>query len=89
MSRVTFKTGKPHQELAAIWARKRLADAGGRQFSSAGDQDGVLLADSVGMGKTWEAIAAAALILYKKDQPQRNRRHILILCPSNLELIRK
>ena len=84
MSRVTFKTGKPHQERAAIWARQRLADAGGRQFSSAGDQDGVLLADSVGMGKTWEAIAAAALILYKKDQPQRNRRHVLILCPSNL-----
>ena len=84
MSRVTFKTGKPHQERAAIWARQRLADADGRQFSSAGDQDGVLLADSVGMGKTWEAIAAAALILYKKDQPQRNRRHVLILCPSNL-----
>lgn len=84
MSRVTFKTGKPHQELAAIWARQRLADATGRRFSSAGDQDGVLLADSVGMGKTWEAIAAAALILYKKDQPQRNRRHVLILCPSNL-----
>ena len=84
MSRVTFETGKPHQERAAVWARQRLADRGGRQFSVPGDQDGVLLADSVGMGKTWEAIAAAALILYKWDQPQRNRRHVLILCPSNL-----
>lgn len=84
MSRVTFETGKPHQERAAVWARRRLADRGGREFTARGDQDGVLLADSVGMGKTWEAIAAAALILYKWDQPQRNRRHVLILCPSNL-----
>lgn len=84
MSRVTFETGKLHQERAAVWARRRLADRGCREFTVPGDQDGVLLADSVGMGKTWEAIAAAALILYKWDQPQRNRRHVLILCPSNL-----
>ena len=84
MSRVTFATGKPHQERAAVWARRRLADGGGRRFNADNDQDGVLLADSVGMGKTWEAIAAAALILYKWDRPERNRRHVLILCPSNL-----
>lgn len=84
MSRVVFATGKPHQERAAVWARRRLADRGCRCFTAHDDQDGVLLADSVGMGKTWEAIAAAALILYKWNQPERNRRHVLILCPSNL-----
>lgn len=84
MSRVTFETDKQHQERAAVWARQRLADAGGRSFSSRDDQDGVLLADAVGMGKTWEAIAAAALVLYKWDQPQRGKRHVLILCPANL-----
>lgn len=83
MSRVIFRTGKPHQEDAAIWARKRLADRGGRRFSTADDQDGVLFADSVGLGKTWEALSAAALILYKK-KPQAGRRHVLILCPANL-----
>lgn len=85
MSRVIFKTGKPHQEHAAVWARQRLADRGGhsRTFSSSGDQDGVLFADGVGLGKTWEALAAAALILYKAG-PERDRRHVLILCPANL-----
>lgn len=84
MSRVVFKTGKPHQENAAIWARQRLADdTTARRFSTPDDQDGVLFADSVGLGKTWEALAAAALILYKA-KPQRARRHVLILCPANL-----
>lgn len=82
MSRVEFKTGKPYQEAAARWVRRRLADVGGRCFSSPGDQDGVLLADSVGMGKTWEAVGAAALVLYK--QRSRGLRHVLILCPANL-----
>jgi superfamily II DNA or RNA helicase len=84
MSRVIFGTGKAHQERAAVWARQRLADRGSRCFTSDDDQDGVLLADSVGMGKTWEAIAAAALILYKRTRPERGLRHVLILCPSNL-----
>jgi hypothetical protein len=83
MSRVTFKTGKAHQEAAAVWARRRLADREGRCFSSPDDQDGVLFADGVGMGKTWEALAAAALLLYKQG-PRSGRRHVLILCPSNL-----
>ena len=83
MSRIVFKTGKPHQEQAAIWARQRLADKEGRRFSSPDDQDGVLFADSVGLGKTWEALSAAALILYKQ-KPRRDRRHVLILCPANL-----
>jgi superfamily II DNA or RNA helicase len=83
VSRVIFKTGEPHQEETAIWARQRLGDGGGRRFSSPDDQDGVLFADSVGRGKTWEALSAAALILYK-EKPQRDRRHVLILCPANL-----
>lgn len=83
MSRVTFRTGKDHQESAAIWARQRLSDRGGRTFSAPKDQDGVLFADSVGLGKTWEALATAALVLYKAG-PQRARRHVLILCPANL-----
>lgn len=84
MSRVIFKTGKRHQEDAAIWARQRLADGTtGRRFSTSDDQDGVLFADGVGLGKTWEALSAAALILYKAH-PQRDRRHVLILCPANL-----
>ncbi|MBK7077317.1 MAG: DEAD/DEAH box helicase [Myxococcales bacterium] len=84
MSRVIFRTGKRHQEDAAVWARQRLADRKGRTFSSADDQDGVLFADGVGLGKTWEALSAAALILYKKAQPKAGRRHVLILCPANL-----
>jgi superfamily II DNA or RNA helicase len=80
---IIFKTGKAHQEQTAIWARQRLADKRGRCFSSPDDQDGVLFADSVGMGKTWEALSAAALVLYK-SRPKRGRRHVLILCPANL-----
>src|SRR5712691_11903314 len=83
MSHVLFKTGKAHQEETAIWARQRLADKGGRRFATPDDQDGVLFADSVGLGKTWEALSAAALILYK-EKPKKGRRHVLILCPANL-----
>lgn len=61
-----------------------MADSNGRCFSTPDDQDGALFADSVGMGKTWEALGAAALILCKKESPQRGRRHVLILCPANL-----
>ena len=83
MSRVVFCTGKAHQENAAIWARQRLADGAGRNFSGQNDQDGVLFADGVGLGKTWEALGAAALILYK-GKPKAGRRHVMILCPPNL-----
>lgn len=83
MSPVIFHTGKPHQERVATWARQRLADAGGRNYSRSQDQDGVLFADGVGQGKTWEALAAAALILYSLGR-QRGQYHVLILCPANL-----
>jgi hypothetical protein len=83
MSRVVFRTGKAHQENAAIWARQRLADGAGRGFLAQNDQDGILFADGVGLGKTWEALGAAALILYK-SKPKAGRRHVMILCPPNL-----
>ena len=83
MTAVRFRTGKANQEVAAVWARRRLADAGGRNFSSEDDQDGVLFADSVGLGKTWAALAAASLIMYK-TRPERGRRRVLVLCPANL-----
>jgi superfamily II DNA or RNA helicase len=83
VSRVVFGTGKAHQENAAIWARQRLADGAGRGFLGQNDQDGVLFADGVGLGKTWEALGAAALILYKAG-PKAGRRHVMILCPPNL-----
>lgn len=83
MSAVRFRTGRAHQETTAVWARRRLADVNGRCFSSVDDQDGVLFADSVGLGKTWEALAAASIILYK-SRPEKGRRHVLVLCPANL-----
>jgi superfamily II DNA or RNA helicase len=84
VSRVTFGSLKPHQEKAVVWARRRLADRQGRCFTSRGDQDGVLFADSVGMGKTWEALGASALLLYRWTGKERGRRHVLVLCPANL-----
>lgn len=83
MSRVMFSTGRRHQEKAARWVRCRLGDKAGRTFSEPDDQDGVILADGVGMGKTWEALAAAALILYKTGH-EKGKRRVLVVCPANL-----
>lgn len=83
MSRPTFETGKPHQKATATWVRRRLADRAGRCFLRSGDQSGVLLADAVGMGKTWEALAATALILTSMRLLKR-KGHVLIICPPNL-----
>jgi hypothetical protein len=56
-------------------------------------QRGVLLADGVGLGKTWEALAGAALILAKSSQKtkggsKRKRMpslgRILVMCPPGL-----
>ena len=82
MSRPIFNTGKNYQTATATWARRRLADSSGRCFAHAGDQHGVLLADSVGMGKTWEALAAATLILHGSQKGKRGK--VLVLCPPNL-----
>jgi len=88
MKRSEFDTGQVHQRRTARWIRRRLIDVGttsnaGRCFRVAEDQDGVLLADPVGMGKTWEALAGAALILSEGGQ-QNGLGRVLVLCPPNL-----
>ncbi|MEO7735370.1 MAG: DEAD/DEAH box helicase [Kofleriaceae bacterium] len=77
--REAFSTGKPHQSAVAAWARGRLADQGGCAFDdlsgqAAPAQTGCLFADGVGLGKTWEALAAAALLLDKHAWRKRRRR---------------
>ncbi|MGA2261102.1 MAG: helicase-related protein [Acidobacteriota bacterium] len=102
MRRNEFKTGQRHQEAVARWIRCRLADNGCRQFkfqNSQGKEDrvgqyGVLVADGVGLGKTWEALAATSLLLLensraRRDGAQRENRidkpaHVLVLCPPGL-----
>lgn len=84
----SYRTGKAHQEKAIQWVNRRLVTTSGRRFLAGPreqrtDQDGVLLADSVGMGKTWEALGAAVLILYSKDLQKRLGR-VLVICPPNL-----
>ena len=76
----SFKTGKPHQERTAKWIRSRLSD---RCFFKDNDQSGVLLADAVGMGKTWEALAGTALILNKIGFV-KTKGDVLVICPPNL-----
>lgn len=101
MSRSQFDTGKPHQQKVSNWVRRRLADSKGRIFAFPSrqhqeevDQYGVILADAVGLGKTWESLAAAALLLYesaketrggRKRQTRRRRpAKVLVLCPPGL-----
>lgn len=77
--RVAFYTGKPHQSAVATWARERLVDQGGCDFDdgngrSAPKQVGCLFADGVGLGKTWEALAAIALILDKTASSKKRTR---------------
>ncbi len=97
MSRNTISTGLAHQEEVAIWVRRRLADARGRRFDTGRtwvEQYGAVLADGVGLGKTWEALAASALILVErsKERSEGGRRQnirkqaarVLVLCPPGL-----
>jgi superfamily II DNA or RNA helicase len=83
MNRPTFETGLTHQKATATWVRRRLADRQGGCFLYDGDQSGVLLADGVGMGKTWEALAATVLIL-NGMQLKKRKGSVLIICPPNL-----
>jgi len=93
--REAFSTGKPHQSAVASWARVRLVDRGGCDFDDGTGQAtpkqvGCLFADGVGLGKTWEALAAVALLLDKlarqRKRVHRRRRgaHVLILLPPGL-----
>lgn len=77
--REAFSTGKPHQSAVATWARARLVDRGGCEFDDGTNQTtptqiGCLFADGVGLGKTWEALAAVALLLDKRALRTRRRR---------------
>ncbi len=97
MNRNTISTGKKHQEEVAVWVRRRLADSHGGQFDTGRsrlNQHGVILADGVGLGKTWEALAASALILVESskerwDGSQRKSirqqpARVLVVCPPGL-----
>ncbi|MDA8138396.1 MAG: DEAD/DEAH box helicase [Desulfobacteraceae bacterium] len=101
MSRIEFDTGDraKHQKSLIRWVRRRLADEKGKTISDSqtGDewqQHGVLIADGVGMGKTWEALGAAAVLLYKRSRKRKdgikretNKRQlgrVLIIVPPNL-----
>lgn len=101
MRGITFTTGAKgrHQQLMIAWARQRLADQSGGtviapDFDHHWDQTGVLIADGVGMGKTWEALGSAAVILatqarWRGDGQRRtNLVHklgrVLVITPPNL-----
>ena len=96
MSRSQFNTGLRHQREVAVWVRRRLVDAKGlfRAEPRRLSQTGVILADGVGMGKTWEALAASALLLVEKSKhkaggaKRQNKRRqaarVLVLCPPGL-----
>lgn len=66
---------RPHQGNAVQWALMRLLDAG---------QKGVVLADEVGCGKTYEALALMALLWYHYQGTAQPVRRVLILCKSSL-----
>lgn len=93
-TRQAFNTGLKHQNAVATWARQRLADQGGAKFddgtgNTKPKQIGCLFADGVGLGKTWEALAATALLLAKHHKNKSNssnltQRHVLILVPPGL-----
>lgn len=101
---ISFNTGKPHQAAIASWVRQRLADSSGRVFhdgvGSTAAQAGCLLADGVGFGKTWEALASSAVLLAHRESDRRRDRkkgggpghanmrrqaaHVLIIVPPGL-----
>ena len=101
MRGVTFATGPhgKHQQAMISWARRRLADRSGGKIVTPEskrfwEQTGALVADGVGMGKTWEALGAAAVILSTKARWRKNGRRrtnlvhelgrVLVITPPNL-----
>lgn len=66
---------RDHQKNAVQWALDRLLGAG---------QCGVVLADEVGCGKTYEALTLCALLWYRYHQTKTPIRRVLILCKSSL-----
>ncbi len=98
MRRATFSTGLlSHQAMMAVWARKRLVDRDAGRFETVNSkvpQYGVIAADGVGLGKTWEALAATALLLVergkerkgggKRKNVRRQPARVLVICPPGL-----
>ncbi len=97
MSRNTISTGVVHQRDVAIWVRRRLVDSSGGRFDAGShwvEQYGVVLADGVGLGKTWEALAASALVLVERGKQRsgggrrqnirKKPARVLVLCPPGL-----
>src|SRR3990172_373669 len=94
------KTLDGHQVAAVTWAHRRLvrdrgvwvpADA---EYVNRYRQIGVIFADGVGRGKTWEALVACARLLEararkttggrRRTYRRRARGHVLVLCPPGL-----
>jgi SNF2 family DNA or RNA helicase len=68
---------RDHQRSAVLWALTRFLEA---------KQRGVVLADEVGCGKTYEALAVLALLwhYYGNHNTEQPIRRVLILCKSSL-----
>ncbi len=66
---------RDHQKNAVQWALERLLGAG---------QCGVVLADEVGCGKTYEALALLALLWHHYRRTKKPIRRVLIVCKSSL-----
>jgi superfamily II DNA or RNA helicase len=101
MRGITFTTGSRgrHQQAMITWARRRLADRSGGTIAGEEpghrwDQAGALIADGVGMGKTWEALGAAAVILAtqarwlsdgrRRETLKHELGRVLVITPPNL-----
>ena len=67
--------GRRHQHAAVAWTLTRLLTA---------SQKGVVLADEVGCGKTYEALAVLALLWHHFRTTPRPISRVLILCKSGL-----
>ena len=66
---------RPLQQNAVRWALTRLIEA---------RQCGVVLADEVGCGKTYEAMALFALLWHHYRETDSEIRRVLVLCKSSL-----
>ena len=73
--RLHLGTGHELQERAVVAALRSLLVEGRR---------GVVLADEVGFGKTYEALAVAALLAERARQARKPFERVLILCKSAL-----
>jgi len=66
---------RDHQKSAVLWALTRFLE---------GNQCGVILADEVGCGKTYEALAVLALLWHHYLNTEKPIRRVLIICKSSL-----